>query len=487
MDARATVDASWDPKDYADQACKVATHRVEESTRYGDTLNLVAEPTLVKLERFAVDVFRRVGVRVERRQLPGRDGRGTDVLVAASETAAREALAGDVEALPTRADTLEAIRAAATRAPYAEIQEGRYLGTRSRDVRWQHHCEQCNGRGDVSCSGCGGSGRTSCTHCGGSGSETHWTTDHDGHSRSETRSCTWCFAGRVTCTSCGGSGREDCRPCAATGWQTESSTAKAIVRESRQAAARWADPQIARVVGGTIPLDRIGDDELAVLVGQEPPVFQGASVTRRFHFALPIAAIELTLGALRKPVYVVGRRPRLQLAEAFLDEVLKGDVDEIVRVATTLGWRAPWNIFGVGPAWVSLRENEVLEALLTAAAQGAGTKPSSWASVNWAWRSGAPAFDRNKLHAAIDGGVSVQTIERTLAAADRVIRFSRYWARGAAAAGMAGFVALGVRYGESLGLGGLSTALTGLASAWALAELVGWWLARPLGPLARAR
>lgn len=477
---------AWQPDAYRAEALRIATSRIEESTRHGGANGLGAEAASVHLQLCTVDVVSSVRVPVTYSTLAGRCSEGADVRVVDGEDEADAAQAEEVDRILRDARTAAALRQVAQVAAYGEVQEGRPLGIAGRDVRWWHQCRTCGGDGTMRCRGCGGSGSTTCTSCGGSGSHTEWTTDHQGNSQSRTVSCTGCLGGSVRCTGCGGSGTEQCGDCAATGWQTRSSVARAVVREQRSIEANWRHPRFGSIFGGTIELSQLEADGLARIEAREEPVLRGTTLLRRFRFSIPAAAVAMRVAAIREEVFVVGYKPRLQLAESFLDQLLKDDIDAVVVASERLHWSAPWAIVRARPAWRDFRENEVLEALVQSARSLSARPSSPFARISWAWRGAPEKLDRERLHAMISGSVSIATIARSLAAADRYAAFARGIARMTGVVAMLGAVALG-QAGAADGIGAFSWAAGSLAVAFALGELAGWWLVRPLGVLGRAR
>ncbi|WP_298925235.1 hypothetical protein [uncultured Ramlibacter sp.] len=479
-------DQRWSRAAYAAEACDTAARRIELSTRHGAALGLRAVPAVVQLQPFTVDIESTVRIPVTYRTLAGRCTEGEDVQVVGGESEASEAQDGEVERILHDTATSAALRNAAGRAPYREVQDGRYLGIRGKDIRWSHPCASCDGDGKVRCGYCAGSGQESCGFCAGTGSRTESTTDDKGHTTWHSVSCGHCFMGSITCSSCGGSGDVDCSACEASGWQTRSSVAKACIAEKRRISADWAHPAFARIFGGTIALEQLAADGLGRIERNEGPLVQESRALRRFHFNIPTASIAMSVDDIREEVFVVGFRPRLQLAEAFLDRLLKDDIDRAESTATQLRWSAPWVILRARLSWEIFRQNEVLEALLQAAVSRSQAPRSRWAGLAWCWRTRRVTLDHQALHADVAGSVSVVTIARSLNAADRLTSFSRAVARtfgGAVLLLAAGvYAAFAVRHvGPLAWIGG------SLLGAWAAAESVGWWLGRPLGPLARAR
>lgn len=471
---------------YAAEAAETAARSIEQSTRHGAALGMSVQATLAQMQACTVEIEWTVRVPVTYSTLAGRCTDEEEVQVADSESEADRAQAEEVERILRDEATAAALRDALGRAPYGVVQDGGPLGIRGRAIRWPHPCTSCDGAGRTSCGSCGGSGRQSCSSCGGSGSQTETTTDHKGETTTRTVSCSWCFMGRVTCSFCAGSGDVDCGACEASGWQTRSSVAEARIREQRRISAEWAHPALAGIFGGTIGLAQLASDGLGRIVRSGAPTVAGSMAVRRFDLGIPAAIVSIGVGEIREEVFVVGFRPRLQLAQALFDRLLKDDIDRVAATAARLHWFAPGTILRAREAWPRFRENEVLEALLQAAAARSKVGRSRWAGFAWCWRTGSVALDPEALHSDIAGAVSVATIARSLDAADRLVRTSRAVARivaGAAlllAAGLySGFAARHV--GPFAWIGG------SLLGAWTAMEAVGWWLGRPLGALARER
>ncbi|WP_046791613.1 DnaJ-like cysteine-rich domain-containing protein [Tatumella morbirosei] len=322
---------------------KVIQDFTENSTR------LVPEKielTVKEFVNFAFRIHLQLGFRLQEQRTtqPGYISASDNHRVFTHAGDYSQALKAESSAVWSRTETLREARALVLSQHYGELRKPTVIYSHPRQLCHTEDCRHCHGRGRVSCSGCSGSGKNSCHGCGGSGQVTEQRTHYDHYTKQNRYenvyvSCSSCYgSGKISCRQCGGSGHQSCSPCNGTGVLSEITRLQTVAVPDYQLVYFTGDvPQYIKdglYKTGLPDLEQVGNITLLSNDIDE----EHRQVKFLFDATVPFARLDSPLPQLHSADQVIhwiiyGSQPQILDSGHVVERMLKGDLDDLVRVS----------------------------------------------------------------------------------------------------------------------------------------------------------